>query len=75
VLDLYLSGDFDREMLMERKTRLKTMIDDLEREQAELTVRLEAQALTDERIEGIMARMAKMRKGLEKAEGDFKKQR
>jgi Tol biopolymer transport system component len=74
-LDLYLSGDFPREVLTERKARLQSTIDALEQERAELAGQLEAQTLTDEQIETIMEFAAKMGKGLDKAELDFEKRR
>jgi hypothetical protein len=74
-LDLYLSGDFPREVLTERKERLQSTIDALERERAELAAQLEAQTLTDEQIETIMQFTAKMGKGLDKADPDFEKRR
>jgi hypothetical protein len=75
LLDLYLAGDFDQEILAERKTRLEQTIIALERERADLAAQLEAQALTDEQIETIMEFTAKMRRGLEAMEADFNKRR
>jgi site-specific DNA recombinase len=75
VLDLYLAGDFPREVLTERKEWLQTTVDALEQERVELAAQLEAQTLTDEQIETIMEFTAKMGKGLDKAELDFEKRR
>jgi len=74
-LDLYLSGDFDNEMLTERKARLGKTIHALERERAGLAVQLEAQALTDEQVQTITEFAQRVRGGLEVAEGDFEKRR
>ena len=52
-LDLYLSGDFPREMLTERKARLETAIAALEKERHGLAVTLEARTLTSEQVQSI----------------------
>lgn len=74
-LDLYLAGDFPREMLTERRKRLETTIYALSNERAALVAQLEAQTITDEQIQSIMAFTAKMGEGLEEAEKDFEKRR
>lgn len=52
LLDLYLSSEeFTKEALLERKTRLETVIAALEKEQADLTIQLEAITLTDGQIQ------------------------
>jgi site-specific DNA recombinase len=75
VLDLYVSGEFDKNILVDRKTRLEKTIAELQRERVELVTRLEAQTITNERIERIAELISKMGQGLKKAEGDFKKKR
>ena len=75
LLDLYLSGDFDKEMLIERKARLETTIEALERERAGLTAQLEAQTLTPEQIESIREFAAKVASGLDTASNDPNAQR
>jgi hypothetical protein len=67
-LDLYLSGDFPKEMLTERKRRLEETAQALEKERATLTAALEARTLTDDQIASIKRLAAIVRQGL--AEGD-----
>jgi site-specific DNA recombinase len=74
-LDLYLVGDFPREVLTEREDRLETTIDALEQERADLATQLEARTITDEQIETVRKCIGEMEKGLEVAEGDFDKRR
>lgn len=71
LLDLYLSGDFPKEMLEERKGRLETTVNTLEKEHASLVASLEASTLTDEQIKSIREVADKIKKGLEIAENDF----
>ena len=75
LLDLYLSGEFDREMLIERKQTLEKIVANLEYEQARLTARLEAALLTDEQIETLAAIMEEVGEGLDLATADFEKRR
>ena len=72
---MYLTGDFTREMLTERKDRLQSTIDALEQERVDLQTQLEAAVLTDEQIETIMEFTAVMKEGLKEAEQDFGKRR
>ena len=74
-LDLYLSGDFDKEVLIDRRTRLERTISDLERERAKLTMQMKTHVLTDEQITTLMRFVGKLGKGLEAAEADFNKRR
>jgi site-specific DNA recombinase len=75
LLDLYLSGDFGKEMLTERKTRLETTITSLEKERADLVITLESQTLSDEQIKTIVDFAKKVSKGLRIADKDFKARR
>lgn len=75
LLDLYLAGDFPREVLVERKERLQATIDALEREQADLAAHLETQILSDEQVQTITEFAEKVRGGLEIAEQDLKERR
>ena len=75
LLDLYLSGDFDKTMLTERKTRLETTIGALERVRATMCAQIEAQTLTDDQIRDIRDFAAKVADGLSAAEGDIEKKR
>jgi site-specific DNA recombinase len=51
LLDLYLSGDFPKEMLTERKTRLEATIEALEKERHNLNTQLEQRTLTSEDLQ------------------------
>jgi hypothetical protein len=73
-LDLYLSGDFAREMLMERKQRLEDTIAALERQERELTSQLE-KTLTPEQIMSIQTFAASIANRLEAAGDDFPRRR
>ena len=75
LLDLYLSGDFPKEVLMERKIRLEATVKALEREQANLVAGLEAQALTQKQIKDVQEFAAKIAKGLGVADQDFARRR
>lgn len=74
-LDLYLSGDFLKGMLIERKTRLETTIGALERERGSLAVTLEAQTLTQEQIQTIREFAAEVRETLGIADASFEARR
>jgi site-specific DNA recombinase len=54
LVDLYLSGQFDKEILWERKNRLETMIAGLEAEQKSIVNELEGQTLTEEQVLNII---------------------
>jgi len=71
LLDLYLSGDFPKEMLTERKVRLEATIAALEREQAGLVAHLKAQTLTEEQIRTLMNFAAMVSENLAAMDGDF----
>jgi predicted nuclease with TOPRIM domain len=53
LLDLYLSGDFERDMLSERRARLEENIGNLRKEQAEIASFLEQLVLSDAQVEDI----------------------
>jgi hypothetical protein len=71
LLDLYLSGEYDREALLDHKRRLEDVIGGLERERNALLVTIEAASLTPERIQSIYEFAETARKGLEFAREDF----
>jgi site-specific DNA recombinase len=75
VLDLYLSGDFDKRMLAERKARLEKTIDSLERERANLAAQLETHAITDEHIQTVVEFAGEIARGLEETDKSFESQR
>jgi hypothetical protein len=67
LLDLYLSGNFPKEVLTERKTRLETTIAALEKERVNLVTTLESQTLTDAQIATIEEFAREVAGGLEEA--------
>jgi hypothetical protein len=75
LLDLYLSGDFPKEMLVDRKARLETTVSALENERAELVASLAAQTLMEEEIQGFVNFASEVTRGLEVVEQDFDTQR
>jgi len=75
LLDLYLTGDFPRDILTERKARLQETIVALESERQRLTTQLEAGALTQAQVELVRDFAQHVGAGLEDAENDFKARR
>lgn len=71
LLDLYLAGDFPRDVLTDRKARLEQTIESLEGERAELAAVLEAAELSDAEVVAVKELVAKVALGLEEAEEDF----
>lgn len=71
LLDLYLSGDFPKDILTERKTRLQETIEALERERDNLGAALEDQELTPEQVETVYSLAAVIRAGLAEGDDDF----
>jgi hypothetical protein len=67
LLDLYLQGDFPKEMLTERKTRLEQEVTELTRERAELAAHLQSAILSDEQIAVIESFCAEVCAGLDSA--------
>jgi site-specific DNA recombinase len=68
LLDLFLAGEFPREMLTERRTRLETTLAALAREQAGLMSRLEAYTLSKDQMQAIKTFAAEVADGLEEAD-------
>lgn len=71
LLDLYIAGDFSKEMLSDRKARLETTIAGLDRERAALAAQLEEKSLAPEQILDIQTFAEKVRQGMEGADADF----
>jgi hypothetical protein len=65
LLDLYLSGDFPKEVLLERKNRLAKLTADLKKEQAELSVFLQQLTYSDVEIATIEDFCTKIRERLD----------
>lgn len=70
LVDLYVAGDFDRDMLLDRKQRLEAEIQSLDREASALREQL-TQVLTDKQIMELVAFSRQVAEGLDKADNDF----
>jgi len=75
LLDLYLGGEFPKEMLLDRRKRIEETIASLEEEQKGLTAKLQQRALTDEQVESIEDFLAKVARAFEKADESFETRR
>jgi len=73
-LDLYLSGEFPKEMLVERKERLQQTVESLEQERTALVAQLE-DSITDDQIESITEFAGRINEGLGEAEKSFEAKR
>jgi site-specific DNA recombinase len=71
LLDLYLNGDVDKGVFVERKNRLETTIAGLERERDALTAQITGQMLTREQIKTLQDFAAEVAEGLDAADADF----
>lgn len=70
LLDLYLSNAFPKDLLLERKSRLESIIDALKVEQASLNGKM-TQTLSDEQIRNLEIFAAEIAEGIEVADKDF----
>ncbi len=68
LLDLYLSGEFPKDTLTQRRIRLEESIGALEKEQASLTVRLQGQTLSEGQIHSLQALATEVAAGIEVAD-------
>ena len=75
LLDLYLTGDFPRELLTERKKKIDNEIYGFEAQQSRLQSILDEEALGEERIKTLLELTHYVRNGMVEAENDFKKRR
>ena len=71
LLDLYLAGEFAKELLTERKIKLEATIGALERERANLATHLKAQTLTEEQIRTLQDFAGQVSTALAAAEANF----
>jgi site-specific DNA recombinase len=74
LLDLYLGGDFPKEILTERKARLESMLANLHKEQDDLARHIRKVTMTDDQLSFIEAFCAKIRNGLDNADFNTKRQ-
>jgi site-specific DNA recombinase len=75
LLDLYLMGDFAKEMLVEHKTRLEAIKEALQAEKDNLTTRIESQTITGKQLVSITEFAEKIASGLDKADRSFEARR
>ncbi len=75
LLDLYLSGEFSRDLLVDKRAELEKAIGDLERERAALLASMRGQSITDEQEETLLDFARKVSKGLDCADSDFRTRR
>jgi len=68
LLDLYLDGNFPKEVLTERKARLEELLFNLGKEQQELMVHVRQVTMTDDQLAYIEAFCAKIKTWLENAD-------
>jgi site-specific DNA recombinase len=70
LLDLYVSGDFPKEVLVDRKKRLEDSIEALEKERANILSALEKITLTPKQVKNIFEFAKRIGKGLQSAQMD-----
>jgi site-specific DNA recombinase len=71
LLELYLNGDFDHDLLLDRKMRIESVLDDLEDERRAITTQIDGQTITDDQIQAIQEFAAEVRRGIDKADKEF----
>jgi site-specific DNA recombinase len=67
LLDLYLSGSFPKEMLLDRKAQLEKTVSDLERERTDLSGHIKTVVINDQQVAEIEEWCAEVRTGLDMA--------
>ncbi len=75
VLDLYISGQVQRELLIDKKQQLESTLAAFEKERDELNLNLESEALTDNEIRQIVEFAAQIAEGLEPGDESFEDRR
>jgi site-specific DNA recombinase len=71
LLDLYLAADFPKDMLVDRKSRLESTIEALEKERVSLVAHLDGQKLTEDQTRTLQDFAERVADGLEQADQDF----
>ena len=71
LLDLYLDGNFTKELLVERRQRLQDTVDSLANERVNLVSHLENSAYSPEQLQAMKEYTQEIAAGLEEAEEDF----
>ena len=74
LLDLYLDGDFPKEVLTERKARLEDLLFNFGKEQNDLMAQVRHVTMTDDQLSYIEEFCAKIRTGLDHADFNTKRQ-
>lgn len=75
LVDLYIAGDFEKDLLTDRKKRLEESIKALEREKASILAVLERTSLTPKQIKSIYEFAERIGKGIKSAQTNPKYQR
>ena len=75
LLDLYLTGDFPRDLLVERKGRLQETIIKLEAERDRIQAYVEANAMTEGQIRDLQDFVTEAGKGMARADAVFAERR
>lgn len=75
LLDLYLSGEFHKDMLIDKKAELERTIAELEKERAVLLDSMRAQSISDEQEQTLIDFGRRVSAGLGNADTNFKTQR
>ncbi len=70
LLDLYLSSEFSKEVLIDRRQRLESTIEALDKERNNLLAHLEARTLTVDQIQSIQDFAVKLQRGFAAADTD-----
>ena len=71
LLDLYLDGNFPKELLVERRQRLQDTVDSLATERVNLVSHLESSAYSPEQLQAMKEYTCQIAVGLDEAEEDF----
>jgi site-specific DNA recombinase len=75
LLDLYLSGDFERDVLAERKARIEAELAGLEGERARLLAQIQETEFSAERVQSIVEFAEIIGAGIEAADASLEKRR
>jgi len=74
IIDLYVTGELDKEILVERKTRLESTIASLQKEREQIAAQIEAETFTPDQIRTIEEFAAGVRKNLAHIDNKFEAQ-
>ena len=75
LLDLYISGEFHKDILIDKKSELEKTIGELERDRSTLLASMRAQAVSGEQEEMLIDFAGRVATGLENADTDFNTRR